>query len=89
MNEGNKEKNAIAAINLNLLSREQTPELQHHWVRFSFLINFCLAMPVANQAWYMCLFHSAVTVLVVELSYLDRQLFNKAYIFSLFPLINI
>lgn len=48
MNEGNKEKNAIAAINLNLLSREQTPELQHHWVRFSFLINFCLAMPVAN-----------------------------------------
>lgn len=46
--EGNKEKNAMAAMNLNLLSREQTPELQHHWVRFSFLIIFCLAMLVTN-----------------------------------------
>lgn len=48
VNEDNKEKSAIAAMDLNLLSREQTPELQHHWVRFSFLINFCLAMLVAN-----------------------------------------
>lgn len=48
VNEGNKEKKAIAAMNLNLLSREQTPELQHHWLRVSFLINFCLDMLVAN-----------------------------------------
>lgn len=48
VNEGNKEKNTIAAMNLNLLSREQTPELQRYWVRFSFHINFCLAILVAN-----------------------------------------
>lgn len=30
----------------------------------------------------------SVTVLVVELSYLDRQLLNKAHAFSLFLLLN-
>lgn len=48
VSEGTTEKNTIAAMNLNVLSREQTPELQHHWVRFSFLINFCLDMLIAN-----------------------------------------
>lgn len=84
VNKGNKEKNAMAAMNLNLLSREHTPELQHHWVCFFFPLNFCLAVLVANSVWYMCLFHSAVTVLVLELSYLDHQLLNKAYILLYF-----